>query len=68
MLSEATCAAPMASGSFNASGMKFHCPAVSDPDVTTLPGTTLTCWPLQACHTANSCGAVDWPGLHTHHR
>ena len=36
----------MASGSFVASGTKFHCPAVSAADVTVLPGTTVPCWPL----------------------
>src|SRR5690348_6697191 len=64
----ATYVAPMASGSLAASGTKFHCPAVSVPDVTVLPGTTVPCWPLWVCHSANGCGDVDWPEPQTHHQ
>ena len=58
----------MASGNGSGSGTQFHCPAVSAPEVTTLPGISVPDPWLVIFHSANFCAAVGCPDGHTHHQ
>jgi len=61
---------PMASGTGTGSGIQFHCPAVSGPEVTTEPGTRMPppAAPALCAHSAHLTGAVEAPDGHTHHQ
>lgn len=63
---------PSESGSAAGSGIQFHCPATSVPDVTTDPATSCGVPSLSVAfgqsHSAHFTGSVDCPVGQTHHQ